>query len=424
MLFRLAIAACVFVACTPAGAPDACGGLAPEACVEHARAIQEQDPMRQHDAWVHALYDAACLTGHAPGCLASATWLSEGHPTPYPFLAIDRFTKACVGGEGQACWSAGSARLQVEGALPDLAAAAADFDAGCRLDHAQSCVDLGLMMLAGQGVEQHPSMAYERFQHACDLGDPRGCTQVGLALRDGKGVDADGEAGLLTLEAACDEAYAPACGLGAITLDEGVAVSKDPARRLALLMKGTALLDPVAVSTLAEELPPNHAAREAALTTLTERCTAASPLPCRLAATLTSSPTDAEPWLRTGCTGADHESCGLLGVLIDKGHLTARTGDPVSLWLDKGCRARQPLACWTLASQQLPDVEQTWNGSRHVRSALRVACRGGVADACVAWRDLIDKTAPASMANPDVEKPPSPQRTWLDPALDPPTRAP
>lgn len=145
----------------------------------------------------------ACDKGEPAPCLWVAQAWDEPGPRHDPERARKLMTRACEGGFPRACASLGLAiadreraavllqrsceagygrgcvgyvaRVVLERAPFDWAAARPWLERGCRADDALACVALGDLLRTGQGVAADPQLARERYHRACELGRSSAC---------------------------------------------------------------------------------------------------------------------------------------------------------------------------------------------------------------------------------------------------------
>jgi TPR repeat protein len=148
-------------------------------------------------------------------------------------LGDQPLARLCRGGDASACHNLGSAQQHGIGGTPDLSAAMAAYDAGCRLGMAQSCNSVAaLAMQRGGDVEK--ARAAKAFQASCDAKDPAGCANLALMKLRGDGVAKDLEGAALLHRRACDAGLAMACARLADAHRDGIGVPEDAVQAAAL----------------------------------------------------------------------------------------------------------------------------------------------------------------------------------------------
>lgn len=90
----------------------------------------------------------------------------------------DRGERACVGGDGQACFDLGRANMRGDGTTQDWTEAGRYLDRSCALGSGRGCHFAAGLAAKGLGGPVDPGRASRLFRRACELGFARSCALV------------------------------------------------------------------------------------------------------------------------------------------------------------------------------------------------------------------------------------------------------
>jgi hypothetical protein len=234
--------------------------------------------------------------------------------------------RACEGGDGPACWRAGTDYAYGTDVDQDFARGAELLSRGCHTEEAQSCALLGRLFLHGQGVDKSSKRAIELYTKACDISNARdGCRQLGGVHEDGDIVPQDLARAHELYTRACDAGDGSGCANLGRLYGKGAGVEKDPLRAVELYEKGCAMDNPTACYNWAHVL--------------------------RFAIGVEQDYVRAAELYRKACDGGDgSRGCESLGQLHAAGQGVPLDYAKAAELYRRGCDARDGSACKSLAN--------------------------------------------------------------------------
>jgi TPR repeat protein len=402
---------------------------------QHARVAEvRRAPFGQHRRLSLALglMIAACgrekgLAG-APDASSAAGSLSAFGDGGVEKDAAAVYTKACDGGDADACSDLGLLFEQGNGVGEDGARATALFTRACDAGSPLGCANLGLLFEGGLGVAKDEAHAAALYTKACDAGNTSGCSFLAFLLGEGRGVAKDEARSMALFTKACDGGDGRSClNLGSL-FERGRGVTKDEARAAPFYVKAcdAGIMDGCSfLASLLEEGRGGLAKDEAHAATLyTRACDAGFAPACSWlgvlfeqgrgvskeearAATLYTRACDgsvgqckATPG-RVGRRG-DPKLCGVgfgpgcrhLGTLFEHGRGVDRDEARAAAAYDRGCALRDPQSCARAFKGPKVDLGSSTLAGGQVANASDV-----VAGMNAGFRRCVSKADPPTVRN-------------------------
>ncbi len=229
-----------------------------------------------------------------------------------------------VGSAGSGSAGAGSAAAQVGGKAS--AKVAQQFDDKCVAGDQEACRNLAVLYSEGIGVVKDAGKAAALFGQACNGGNLAACNQIALALTEGMGVAKDPAKAIEIYERTCTGGYALACRNLGLMFRDGRGVPADLERAAKLLEQACISKAPFA-------------------------CTNAGDLDA-MRAGMGDAMSNAETHFKQmiahykrGCDDGDPTSCRQMGIAYLQGRGLPKSTTAAGVWLERGCRAKDSVAC-------------------------------------------------------------------------------
>jgi TPR repeat protein len=147
-----------------------------------------------------ALLRRACELGRGEGCAMLARMFDAGGAAGPDAARARRWReRACALRDGGACTVLGTVAWRAG----DFAAARAQLDVACAVEHAAGCFGLAVLYARGDGVPRDAGRAAALHQQACELGHARACLMLAERHERGLGVARDAARAAFWRQRAC-----------------------------------------------------------------------------------------------------------------------------------------------------------------------------------------------------------------------------
>ncbi len=187
-----------------------------DACYRHGQSREVGTAESRRSALV--AYQYACLLDHSPSCGRLALFYGKADLSDE--RTVENLTKACDGGDGEAC-------NEIAQRHPDRSAIKL-YQKACDAGVGAGCEGAAVILRKQHRLVRSLEEAQHLSERACELDHAPGCIAAGQALLFGSGIDPDSKRGLEMLEKTCTEEVGDGCLVLARIYQDGLGVDADP----------------------------------------------------------------------------------------------------------------------------------------------------------------------------------------------------
>lgn len=333
------------------------------ACRELANIYGNISSTARDDHKALILYLRACEDAEdLASCSSAATLVAAGRGIDAdPARAAWLWTKACMGGNPNACTWLGFSLLRGTGSAKNVGRATFLLDKACHDGHATACDVLGTLFAFGDGVARDNTKAESLFRSACELGSATGCSRLGLIYKGRKQGAPTSDASVTQAATDCRRTALACEWLGDVPRERA-----EPAFKL--LVQACDAEIPAACAALARAIAAGRVPKRAASSVMTEirgRCEqGGKALWCRRLAfwheeglSVPKSDALARDFYKRACDGGDARACADLGRMLATGQGGKKDLDAAVAILKGACEqgGEGTIACGHLGMIYLND---------------------------------------------------------------------